>query len=284
MKQLKFFLMSMVAALIVSCGTTSTVPITGRQQTLMVSDGEVLSLANQQYQEFMKTAKKSTNATNTAMVKRVGQNLATAVTNYLKSNGLSSEVGNFSWEFNLVQDNSVNAWCMPGGKIVVYEGLLPVTQNEASLAIVLGHEIAHAVAKHSAEQLSTQMRQQYGLQVGSAIAGALGMGQNTQNIVQMVAALNFNFGNLKYSRDHESEADHMGLIFAAMAGYDPQVAISFWQRMAASSTNQTSEFLSDHPSDATRIKQIQGWMPEALKYYKPATTTTTTTKKNTKKR
>ena len=284
MKQLKFILMSMVAALIVSCGTTSTVPITGRQQTLMVSDGEVLSLANQQYQEFMKTAKKSTNATNTAMVKRVGQNLATAVTNYLKSNGMSSEVGNFSWEFNLVQDNSVNAWCMPGGKIVVYEGLLPVTQNEASLAIVLGHEIAHAVAKHSAEQLSTQMRQQYGLQVGSAIAGALGMGQNTQNIVQMVAALNFNFGNLKYSRDHESEADHMGLIFAAMAGYDPQVAVSFWQRMAASSTNQTAEFLSDHPSDATRIKQIQGWMPEALKYYKPATTTTTTTKKNTKKR
>ena len=157
---------------------------------------------------------------------------------------------------------------MPGGKIVVYEGLLPVTQNEASLAIVLGHEIAHAVAKHSAEQLSTQMRQQQGLQIGTAIAGALGMGQNTQAIVQTVAALNFNFGNLKYSRDHESEADHMGLIFAAMAGYDPQVAVSFWQRMAASSTNQTAEFLSDHPSDATRIKQIQGWMPEALKYYK----------------
>ena len=261
------FLVSMVAVLLVSCGTTSTVPITGRQQTLMVSDGEVLSLANQQYQEFMKTAKKSTNAQNTAMVQRVGQKLASAVTNYLRNNGLSSEVNNFAWEFNLVQDKSVNAWCMPGGKIVVYEGLLPVTQNEASLAIVLGHEIAHAVAKHSAEQLSTQMRQQYGLQVGSAIAGALGMGQNTQNIVQMVAALNFNFGNLKYSRDHESEADHMGLIFAAMAGYDPQVAVTFWQRMAAASNNQTAEFMSDHPSDATRIKQIQGWMPEALQYY-----------------
>ena len=268
MKQLKFILMSMVAALVVSCGTTSTVPITGRQQTLMVSDGEVLSLANQQYQDFMKTAKKSTNAQKTAMVQRVGQKLATAVTNYLKSNGMAAEVKNFSWEFNLVQDKSVNAWCMPGGKIVVYEGLLPVTQNEASLAIVLGHEIAHAVAKHSAEQLSTQMRQQQGLQIGTAIAGALGMGQNTQAIVQTVAALNFNFGNLKYSRDHESEADHMGLIFAAMAGYDPQVAVSFWQRMAASSTNQTAEFMSDHPSDATRIKQIQGWMPEALKYYK----------------
>lgn len=268
MKHLKFIVVAVVAAILVGCGTTSTVPITGRKQTLMVSDGEVLSLATQQYQEFMKTAKTSTNAKNTAMVKRVGQNLANAVVNYLKNNGLASEVNNFAWEFNLVQDKQVNAWCMPGGKIVVYEGLLPVTQDEASLAIVLGHEIAHAVAKHSAEQLSTQMKQQYGVQIGSAVAGALGMGQNTQSIVQAVVAQGFNFKNLSYSRSHESEADHMGLIFAAMAGYDPQVAISFWQRMASASTSQTAEFLSDHPSDATRIKQIQGWMPEALKYYK----------------
>jgi predicted Zn-dependent protease len=258
----------MVAALLVSCGTTSTVPITGRQQTLMVSDGEVLSLATQQYQEFMKTAKLSTNTTNTAMVKRVGQNLANAVTNYLKNNGLAAEVQNYNWTFNLVQDKQVNAWCMPGGLICVYEGLLPVTQNEASLAIVLGHEIAHAVAKHSAEQMSQQYKQEMGLQIGTAIAGMLGMGQNTQSIVQAIAAQGFNFKNLSYSRSHENEADHMGLIFAAMAGYDPQVATSFWQRMAASSTNQTAEFLSDHPSDATRIKNIQKWMPEALKYYK----------------
>ncbi len=281
MRKVKFILMSLVTATIIGCGTTSTVPITGRKQTLMVSDGEVLSLANQQYKEFMTKAKKSTNAANTAMVQRVGQRLANAVTQYLKANGMANEVQNYQWEFNLVADKQVNAWCMPGGKIVVYEGLLPVTQDEGSLAIVLGHEIAHAIAKHSAEQLSTQMRQQQGLQIGTAIAGALGMGQNTQSIVQTVAALNFNFGNLKYSRNHESEADHMGLIFAAMAGYDPQVATTFWQRMAASSTNQTAEFLSDHPSDATRIKQIQGWMPEALKYYKPATTTTTTAKKAT---
>ncbi len=132
MKKLRVILVSMVATLMVSCGTTSTVPITGRQQTLMVSDGEVLSLASQQYKEFMQTAKLSTNSTNTAMVKRVGQKLASAVTNYLNNNGLSSEVGNFAWEFNLVQNNQVNAWCMPGGKIVVYEGLLPVTQDEAS--------------------------------------------------------------------------------------------------------------------------------------------------------
>ena len=278
---MKYFLMSLVAAVLVSCGTTSTVPITGRKQTLMVSDGEVLSLSTQQYQEFMKTAKLSSNATNTAMVKRVGQNLANAVVSYLNTNGLASEVANYNWTFNLVQNNEVNAWCMPGGLICVYEGLLPVTQNEASLAIVLGHEIAHAVAKHSAEQMSTQMKQQYGIQIGSAVAGALGMGANTQSIVQAIVAQGFNFKNLKYSRDHENEADHMGLIFAAMAGYDPQVATAFWQRMAAQSSNQTAEFLSDHPSDATRIQNIQGWMPEALKYYKPKVTTTSTAAKKT---
>ena len=277
--KMKYFLMSLVAAVLVSCGTTSTVPITGRKQTLMVSDGEVLSLSTQQYQEFMKTAKLSTNATNSAMVKRVGQNLANAVVSYLNANGLASEVSNYKWTFNLVQNNEVNAWCMPGGLICVYEGLLPVTQDEASLAIVLGHEIAHAVAKHSAEQMSTQMKQQYGIQIGSAVAGALGMGANTQSIVQAIVAQGFNFKNLKYSRDHENEADHMGLIFAAMAGYDPQVATSFWQRMASQSSSQTAEFLSDHPSDATRIKNIQGWMPEALKYYTPPKTTTTTTAK-----
>ena len=170
---------------------------------------------------------------------------------------------------------------MPGGLICVYEGLLPITQDEASLAIVLGHEIAHAVARHSAEQMSTQMKQQYGLQIGAAVLGGIGVGSNTTSIIQAIAAQGFNFKNLSYSRNHENEADHMGLIFAAQAGYDPQSAITFWQRMSAASNNQTSEFLSDHPSDATRIKNIQGWMPEALKYYKPRATTTTTAKKAT---
>ena len=286
MKKVRFILMSLVAVVLVGCGTTKTVPFTGRQQSLMVSDGEVLSLSTQQYQEFMKTAKLSTNAANTAMVKRVGQNLATAVTNYLNANGMSEDVQNFQWTFNLVQNNQVNAWCMPGGLICVYEGLLPVTQNEASLAIVLGHEIAHAVARHSAEQMSTQIKQQYGLQIGTAVAGAMGMGTNTQSIVQAIVAQGFNFKNLKYSRNHESEADHMGLIFAAMAGYDPQVAVNFWQRMAANSSSQTAEFLSDHPSDATRIRQIQEWMPEALQYYnaqQKAASKTTSTKKSSSK-
>ena len=270
----------MVAVVLVGCGTAHTVPITGRTQSLMVEDGEVLSLATQQYQEFMKTAKLSTNAANTAMVKRVGQNLANAVTSYMNANGLGSELANFNWQFNLVQDKQVNAWCMPGGLIVVYEGILPVTQDEPSLAIVLGHEIAHAVARHSAEQMSTQMKQQYGLQIGTAVLSGLGMGTNTSSLIGAIVANGFNFKNLSYSRNHESEADHMGLIFAAMAGYDPQTAVTFWQRMAASKTNTTSEFLSDHPSDATRISQIQGWMPEALKYYKKGGTTTTTSAKS----
>ena len=284
MKKIKFLLMSMVAAVLVSCGTTNTVPITGRKQNLMVSDGEVLSLSTQQYQEFMKTAKVSTNATNTAMVKRVGTNLANAVVNFLNTNGYQNDVQNYQWTFNLVADNQANAWCMPGGLIVVYEGLLPITQDEASLAIVLGHEIAHAVARHSAEQMSTQIKQQYGVQGAGALASILGVGSNTVALGQAVLNMNFNFANLKYSRDNENEADHLGLIFAAMAGYDPSVAVKFWERMSAASGNKsTSEFLSDHPSDATRIKNIQGWLPEAQQYYKPKTTTTTTKKTTTKK-
>ncbi len=238
MRSIKTILLSLAAALLVSCGTTKTVPITGRQQSLMVSDGDVLSLSTQQYQEFMKTAKLSTNAANTAMVKRVGQNLATAVTNYLNANGMAADVQNFKWTFNLVENKEANAWCMPGGLICVYEGILPLTQDEPSLAIVLGHEIAHAVARHSAEQMSTQIKQQYGMQIGAAVLGGMGVGSNTSSIIQAIAAQGFNFKNLSYSRNHESEADHMGLIFAAMAGYDPQVAVAFWQRMAAASNNQ----------------------------------------------
>jgi predicted Zn-dependent protease len=282
MRSIKTILLSLAAALLVSCGTTKTVPITGRQQSLMVSDGDVLSLSNQQYQEFMKTAKLSTNAENTAMVKRVGQNLATAVTNYMNANGMGADLQNFNWTFNLVENKEANAWCMPGGLICVYEGILPLTKDEPSLAIVLGHEIAHAVARHSAEQMSTQIKQQYGMQIGAAVLGGMGVGSNTSSIIQAIAAQGFNFKNLSYSRSHESEADHMGLIFAAMAGYDPQVAVAFWQRMAAASNNQRSEFLSDHPSDATRIKQIQGWMPEALKYYKGNSASATTKSASTK--
>ena len=273
----------MAAALLVSCGTTSTVPITGRKQNLMVSDQQILSLSNQQYTEYMKTAKPSTNKKNTEMVKRVGQKLATAVTNYLNNNGLSSEVANFQWEFNLVQDNQVNAFCMPGGKIVVYEGILPVTQDETSLAIVLGHEIAHAVAKHSAEQMSTAIRQQYGAQALSVVLSGAGASSGMQNIAGTVFGLGAKGASAKYSRNHESEADHLGIIFAAMAGYNPDAAVTFWQRMSAATGGGSTSWLSTHPSDATRIKQIQGWLPEARKYYNGGGSFNTKTTKNSTK-
>lgn len=289
MKKIRIILLWAVVAILASCGTTSTVPVTGRKQNILVSDEQVLSLSNKEYTNYMSTAKKSTDAANTEMVKRVGQRLATAVESYLKANGLEKEVKNYSWEFNLVQDQSANAFCMPGGKIVVYEGLLPITQNEASLAIVLGHEIAHAVAKHSAEQMSKQMKAQYGQQILGGVLSAAGVSSGTTSIAQSVFGLGSKFRTLHYSRQNESEADYMGLVFAAMAGYDPQVAVSFWQRMASSSQSNTPAFLSDHPSDAKRIADIQKEMPEALKYYKPVqaapaaktTTAKTTTVKQT---
>lgn len=286
MRKVKFMLMALVAAIVMSCGTTRTVPITGRKQNILVSDEQVLSLSNKEYSDYMKSAKLSTNSANTAMVKRVGQRLATAVEKYLNEHGLQAETKEYSWEFNLVQDQSVNAFCMPGGKIVVYEGLLPVTKDEASLAIVLGHEIAHAVAKHSAEQMSKQIKNQYGTEILGQVLNAAGVSSGTTQLAQIIAQKGLQFRSLKYSRDNESEADRMGLIFAAMAGYDPNVAVSFWQRMAQMTGNSNqSDVFSDHPSDAKRIAAIKQELPEALTYYKPVTTTskkkTTTTKKKT---
>lgn len=285
MRKVRFMLMALAAAIVMSCGTTRTVPITGRKQNILVSDEQVLSLSNKEYTDYMKSAKLSTNSANTAMVKRVGQRLATAVEKYLSEHGMQAETKEYSWEFNLVQDQSVNAFCMPGGKIVVYEGLLPVTKDEASLAIVLGHEIAHAVAKHSAEQMSKQIKNQYGTEILGQVLNAAGVSSGTTQLAQIIAQKGLQFRSLKYSRDNESEADRMGLIFAAMAGYDPNVAISFWQRMAqmTGSSNQSDVF-SDHPSDAKRIAAIKQELPEALTYYKPVVTTTSNKKTSTTKK
>ena len=267
-----------------ACGTTETVPVTGRKHNISVSDEQVLSLANQEYQKYMSTAKKSTNEAQTAMVNRVARNLANAVETYLRNNGYSNELKNLKWEFNLVQDKQVNAFCMPGGKIVVYEGLLPYTQNDAQLAIVLGHEIAHAVAKHSAEQLSKQQNQQIGTSILGTVLNST-VGNGVGDVASQVAGTYFSFRNLKYSRDNESEADHIGLIFAAMAGYDPREAIPFWKRMPQGGNSNQNDLFSDHPSDAKRIAALEKEMPEALKYYnvKASTTkkSTTTSKRST---
>ncbi|EGK01717.1 MAG: M48 family metallopeptidase [Prevotella sp.] len=263
--------------LFTGCGS---VPVTGRKQLNLVSNSEVLTLSLQQYDEFIKSAPISTDKTNTAMVQKVGRNIANAVETYLKNNGYADQVKDYSWEFNLVKSTDVNAFCMPGGKIVVYEGILPYTQNETGLAVVLGHEVAHAVAKHANERMSNQMAAQYGT---AAVGAALG---GTSAVTQQVAAAALGLGAqygilLPYSRKQELEADQLGLIFMAMAGYDPSAASAFWQRMAQNGSS-TPEFMSTHPSDDTRIKQIQKDLPEALKYYKGGSSKTGTAKTSNK--
>jgi len=271
MKAIRFFLILAAVSILVSCGTTSTVPLTGRKQRLLVSDEQVMSLSNQEYTNYMKSAKLSSDVKAKAMVSRVGQRLADAVVSYLRNNGMAAEVSSYKWEFNLVQDNAANAFCLPGGKIVVYEGLLPYTQTEPALAIVLGHEIAHAVAKHSAERLSKEMKAQYGTQILGAVLSGAGVSTGTTELAQGVFGLGSKVSGLHYSRSNESEADYMGLIFAAMAGYDPGVAVDFWQRMATGTKSGTPAFLSTHPSDEKRIADIKKWLPEARKYYKTTT-------------
>lgn len=254
----------LIAALLLlsSCGS---VPLTGRKQMLLVSDSEVLSASLTQYSEYMKTATPSTNATQKAMVTRVGKKIAAATEQYMKNNGLSSEVQNFSWEFNLVKDDQVNAFCMPGGKIVVYEGLMKLVSSDDELAVVLGHEVAHAVAKHSNERMSQQLLAQYGAQIlGQALSNKSAAVQQVGNTVYGLGA---QYGvMLPFSRQHETEADYMGLILMSMAGYNPNMAVTFWQKMSASGSASVPEFMSTHPSDATRINDIKKHLPEMQQY------------------
>lgn len=274
MKNIFLYSISILFLILSSC---SSVPLTGRKQVLLVSDQEVLTLSLQEYGEFMKTAPKSTDKANTALVNKVGRNIANAVESYLKANGMESMLSEYAWEFNLVKSPEVNAFCMPGGKIVVYEGILPITKDETGLAVVLGHEVAHAVAKHANERMSQQMLQQYG---GAALGVALsGTSGTVQNVANSVYGLGAQYGvMLPYSRKQELEADKLGLIFMAMAGYNPQEAEGFWTRMSNKSGGASvAEFQSTHPSDETRIKKIREALPEAMKYYKGSTGNSTKT-------
>ena len=261
----KHILTLMTAALLLSgCGS---VPITGRRQLQLVSDSEVLSSSLTQYASYMKSATKSTNVTQSAQVTRVGKKIAAATEAYLRANGLESEVSNFSWEFNLVKDNQLNAFCMPGGKIVVYEGIMKLMSSDDELAVVLGHEVAHAVAKHSNERMSQQILAQYG---SAVLGGALsGQSQAVQAVASQVYGLGAQYGmTLPFSSKHESEADYMGLVLMTIAGYNPDVAVTFWQKMSSSGSAQTPEFMSTHPSDARRISDIQKALPKVKQQYK----------------
>jgi len=272
MKKYLSILLTGILFFLSGCGS---VPVTGRKQMLLVSDQEVLTLSLQQYDEFIKSAPLSTDKANTALVQKVGRNIANAVETYMKQNGYEAEIENYKWEFHLVKSSDVNAFCMPGGKIVVYEGILPVTRDETGLAVVLGHEVAHAVARHSNERISQQMLQQYG-------NAALGMALERKSAaIQSIASAAYGLGTeygvvLPFSRKQELEADKLGLIFMAMAGYDPAQAEAFWTRMAQVSGGSVAEFASTHPSDNTRIKEIRAALPEAMKYYKGGTTSPST--------
>jgi predicted Zn-dependent protease len=247
----------------------ATVPITERRSLQILPDSELATLSLQQYSEVLKKSKISNDPQKVQMVRRVGGSIARATEEFLKESGMEEEIKNYKWEFNLIEDDKVvNAWCMPGGKVAVYTGLLPVAQDETGLAVVLGHEIAHAIAKHGNERMSQGLLVQLG---GIGLAAALGSqpGATTDLFMSAYGAgaqLGF---LLPYSRVHESEADRIGLILMAKAGYDPKQAIPFWERMNAKGGARPPELLSTHPAPETRIGNLKALIPEAMRYYRP---------------
>ena len=258
-------LMLATSLLVVSC---STVPVSGRSQLSLVSSSEMMAMSYQQYAEFIKTNKLSTNKKEVDLVRGVGTRIQKAVEQYMTQNNLADALKGYQWEFNVVESQEVNAWCMPGGKVVVYTGILPVTRDETGLAVVMGHEIAHAIAEHGRERMSQQMLAQAG---AAALDVALAKNSSqTRDLWMSAYGIGAQYGALlPFSREHESEADHLGLVFMAMAGYDPNAAVAFWERMAAASGGEKPpEFMSTHPSDETRIQQIKANLPEAMTYYR----------------
>jgi len=245
----------------------TTVAITGRQQFTLIPDAEMNAMSFSQYDDFLKNHQVIIGTKDANMVKSVGQKIEHAVEKYFADEGMSEALNGYEWEFNLVKDDVVNAWCMPGGKVVFYTGIMPICRDESGVAVVMGHEVAHAIAKHGNERMSQQMVVQLG---GMALSKALEEKSETTKQIYMTA---FGLGSqvgvmLPFSRLHESEADEMGLIFMAMAGYDPHGAVEFWQRMADLGGQKPPEFLSTHPSDETRIRKIKEDLPKALQYYK----------------
>ena len=264
----------MLAAILLS--SCSSVPITGRKHLSLISDAEVLSSSLTQYKDYMAQATVSGNKVQSEMVTRVGKALAMATETYLKNNGMESDIQNYAWEFSLVANTEVNAFCMPGGKIVVYEGLMKMVSSEDELAVVIGHEVAHAVAKHSNERMSQQILAQYGSNVlNSALA-------NKSAAVQSVAGQVFGLGAqygvmLPFSRKQENEADYMGMVLMSMAGYNPDMALTFWQKMSAGGGASVPELLSTHPSDETRINNIKKNLPKIKQtYYKKSSSSSAT--------
>lgn len=265
MKTLKIIFAFSIISVILSC---AQVPLTGRRQLSLVDDTQLQQEANKAYEAFLSDPKTKVvrSGADASLVKNVGAKIASAINRYMQNNGYGDQYS-YNYEFNLVESKDINAWCMPGGKVAVYTGILPVTRTEAGLATVMGHEIAHAIAKHAAERYSQTLAAQAGGSVVGAAAG--GRSQGTQQVIGQLYGIGGQLALLNYSRKQESEADRLGLIFMSMAGYAPENAVTFWQRMseAKQGSGAPPEFLSSHPSDATRIAAIQKLLPEAQKYY-----------------
>ena len=273
-----FWIVPLMALALVAC---STVSMTGRKQLNLISESEILTASLTEYQSYMKTAKLSTDAQATAIVKNVASRIAGAAEAYLRASGQQADLQNYAWEFNLTQDQELNAFCMPGGKIVVYSGMLKLIGNGADrddeLAAVIGHEVGHAIAKHGNERASQQML----ANVGGSVLGAVvaNKSQATQNAVAVAYGLGTQYGALlPFSRKQELEADYIGIVLATLAGYDANAAVTLWQKMAAASSSNTAEFMSTHPSSSTRIEQLQKDIPKVKQTYGPRPQTTTTTK------
>jgi len=251
-----------------SLAACATVPLTERRSLSLISDAELVSLSNEQYAKVLKESKLSTDQQEVQMVTRVGKRIGTAAEGFLKESGAGDKIKNYKWKFNVIEDDkTVNAWCMPGGKVAVYTGILPVTKNETGLAVVLGHEVAHAIAEHGNERMSQALLAQLG---GVALSVALAkQPEETSQLFMAAYGVTANVGALlPYSRLHESEADRIGLTLMAKAGYDPHEAVRFWQAMSAQGGSRPPTLLSTHPAPESRIKKIKSYIPEAMRYYK----------------
>jgi predicted Zn-dependent protease len=265
MKKINLFIFLVITAVLTGC---SVVPLTGRKQLNLMPESEMISMSLTSYTDFMKGNTVSADRSKVDMVKEVGSNISAAVIKYFNDNKLSGRLNGYQWEFNLVKnDTTPNAWCMPGGKVVVYSGILPYTKDKNGLAVVLSHEIAHAVARHGNERMSQELLTQFG---SVALSEAIRQKpEQIQGIFNSAYGIGSQLGVLlPFSREHELEADKLGLIFMAMAEYDPQTAVEFWERMSNIGGQKPPEFMSTHPSDAKRINKIKEALPEVLQYYK----------------
>jgi len=257
----KLFAIFIVILFLTGCATN---PLTGKSTMAFVGNDQLFPSSFAQYEQFLNENTVITGTPEAAMVERLGEKLAAAAQKWYEADGSPHYLDDYRWEYKLVKDDQINAWCMPGGKIVVYTGILPVTQTETGLAVVLGHEISHALLNHGQQQMSADLLTQIGalgVALGSSMAG---LSPEAQSGLMNAYGIGTQLGAaLPFSRQHESEADHYGLMLMSIAGYNPDEAVPFWQRMSALGGSGTPEFLSTHPSDATRIKQLQGWIPEA---------------------